>query len=264
MPGYADDLALTHMLADTADTISMSRFRALNLRVEDKPDFTPVTDADTAVEKALRATLNRTRPRDGVFGEEFGSTDAPAGAGHRRWIIDPIDGTKTFLHGVPFWGTLVALCEGETVLAGAAYFPALDEIVVAAVGAGAWWNGSRCSVSPVRSVSDALVLTTDWRFAATPERRGAWEQLADQARAARTWGDCYGYLLVASGRAEVMVDPVMSAWDAAALQPVITEAGGSFTDWTGRATAFGGSAIATNAAVAVEARELLGAGGRGT
>jgi histidinol phosphatase-like enzyme (inositol monophosphatase family) len=226
--------------------------------MELKTDGSPVTEADRAAESVARAWIETRFPFDGVVGEEFGDVRPDA---RRRWIIDPIDGTKSFIHGVPFWGTLVAVCDEERVLAGAAYFPALDEMVAASLGAGAWWNGSRCRVSSVGAVSESLVLTTDWRFTATPDRRDDWERLATAARIARTWGDCYGYLLVATGRAEVMVDPVMAAWDAAAVLPVIAEAGGVFTDWAGRETAFGRSAVATNAAVADETRDLLGVGG---
>src|SRR6266705_961876 len=125
MAGYADDLALSHVLADTADSVSMARFRALDLRVDAKPDLSPVSDADTAVERALRGTLARARPRDGVLGEEFGVTDAPAGPGSRQWVIDPIDGTKNFIRGVPIWATLIALMEGDQVMVGMVSAPAL-------------------------------------------------------------------------------------------------------------------------------------------
>src|SRR6201990_701136 len=125
MAGYADDLALAHLLADTADSISTARFRALDLHVESKPDLTPVSDADTAVERALRATLARTRPRDGVLGEEYGATEAAAGPGTRQWVIDPIDGTKNFIRGVPVWATLIALMEGDHPVVGLVSAPAL-------------------------------------------------------------------------------------------------------------------------------------------
>src|ERR1700755_1550438 len=138
MAGYADDLALAHLLADTADSISTARFRALDLHVESKPDLTPVSDADTAVEKALRATLARTRPRDGVLGEEYGVTEAAAGPGTRQWVIDPIDGTKNFIRGVPIWGTLIALLEGDTPVAGLVSAPALGRRWWGANGVGAY------------------------------------------------------------------------------------------------------------------------------
>jgi histidinol phosphatase-like enzyme (inositol monophosphatase family) len=213
-----------------------------------------VTAADRAAEEAARAWVRRFFPADGVLGEEFGEERAGA---RRRWVIDPIDGTKSFVRGVPLWGSLVALCEGETVLAGAAYFPAVDELVAAAPGAGCWWNGSRCRVSEVTSVGAATVLTTDDRFRERPARRAGWERVASAASIARTWGDCFGYLLVATGRAEMMCDAVLSPWDAAALYPIIREAGGAFTDWEGRDTAFGGSAVATNRVLATNVRALL-------
>ena len=143
------------------------------------------------------------------------------------------------------------------MLAGAAYFPAVDELLAAAPGAGCWWNGSRCHVSSVTSLADATVLTTDERFPENPERAAGFRALARVASVSRTWGDCFGYLLVATGRAEVMCDGTMSVWDAAALQPIVEEAGGVFTDWLGVATAFGGSAVATNRLLADEARATL-------
>ena len=229
-------------------------FYSSNLKVETKFDGSPVTIADRRAEQAAREWVRRYFPDDGFLGEEFGEERAGA---RRRWIIDPIDGTKAFIRGVPLWGSLVALCEGEQVLAGAAFFPAIGELIAAAPGAGCWWNGSRCAVSTVSSLSEATVLTTDDRFSERPEWRSDWARIADAAAVSRTWGDCFGYLLVATGRAEVMLDPVMSPWDAAALQPIIEEAGGRFTDWSNRATAFGGSTVATNALLADSVRALL-------
>jgi histidinol-phosphatase len=193
-------------------------------------------------------------PQDGILGEELGE-ERPGAL--RRWIIDPIDGTKSFVRGAPLWGSLVALCEGERVLAGAAYFPAVDELVAAAPGAGCWWNGSRCRVSSVSVLAEATVLTTDERFPERPDRAAGWQALSHAASVSRTWGDCFGYLLVATGRAEAMCDGMMSVWDAAALQPIIEEAGGVFTDWLGAPTAFGGSAVATNRLLADDVRALL-------
>lgn len=230
-------------------------FYGRGVTVEWKGDGSPVTAADRAAERAAREWIASRFPDDGVLGEEYGLERAMAPA---RWVLDPIDGTKSFVRQVPLWGTLVALCRGTEVLAGAAFFPVVDELLVAVPGAGAWWNGTRASVSPVSRVEQATVLTTDERFAGDPGLGARWRALAERAAVSRTWGDCFGYLLVATGRAEVMTDPRMSAWDSAALQPIITEAGGVFTDWTGAPTAFGGSAIATNAALAREARMLLG------
>jgi histidinol phosphatase-like enzyme (inositol monophosphatase family) len=240
-------------LACLTGDIALRHYRS-NLTVETKADGSPVTVADRAAETAARDWVRRFFPEDGVLGEEFGEERVGA---RRRWVIDPIDGTKSFVHGTPLWGSLVALCEGETVLAGAAYFPAVNELIAAAPGAGCWWNGSRCTVSTVSSIKAATVLTTDGRFLDRPDRRAGWERVADSAGIARTWGDCFGYLLVATGRAEVMCDPILSPWDAAALHPIVREAGGSFTDWEGRDTAFGGSAVATNQALADDVRALL-------
>jgi histidinol phosphatase-like enzyme (inositol monophosphatase family) len=219
-----------------------------------KSDGSPVSIADINAERTAREWIGRRFPDDGIIGEELASVRPQA---ERRWLLDPIDGTYTFLQSVPLWGTLVAVAEGDDVIAGAAYFPALDEIIVAARGEGCWWNGSRAAVSTVAEVEQARLLTTDARFTRDVARRERWLRLQDSVRTMRTWGDCYGYLLVATGRAEVMVDDVMSEWDCAALVPIITEAGGVFTDWQGRATPFGGDAIATNANLAATVREIL-------
>lgn len=222
--------------------------------VESKADGSPVTIADKEAERVARAWLAKTFPNDGVMGEEFGTERSQAA---RRWILDPIDGTKSFVRGVPLWGTLVACCEGDTVLTGAACFPAVNEIVVAAQGEGCWWNESRAHVSTISALEHATALTTDERFRDQPERRVQWRDLAARTGIVRTWGDCFGYLLVATGRAEIMVDNTANAWDAAAVYPIITEAGGVFTAWDGTPTAFGGSAIATNANIARATREIL-------
>lgn len=240
-------------LARITGTVALRHYRT-NLAVETKSDGSPVTVADRAAETAARAWVQSRFPQDGVLGEELGEERPGA---PRRWVIDPIDGTKSFVRGAPLWGSLVALCEGDRVLAGAAYFPAVDELLAAAPGAGCWWNGSRCRVSSVSTLADATVLTTDERFPDRPERAAGWRALARSASVSRTWGDCFGYLLVATGRAEAMCDGTLSIWDAAALQPIIEEAGGVFTDWLGVPTAFGGSAVATNRSLADDVRALL-------
>jgi histidinol-phosphatase len=179
------------------------------------------------------------------------------GTSGRKWVIDPIDGTKTFVRGVPLWGSLVALVEGERVLAGAAYFPAVDELVAAAPGQGCWWNGQRAQVSACSTLAGATALITDDRTFRRDSLLDGWRALAGDAAIVRTWGDCYGYLLVATGRAEVMVDPIVNPWDAACFQPIIEEAGGVFTDLDGKRSAFNGSAIASNAALASTIREYF-------
>jgi histidinol phosphatase-like enzyme (inositol monophosphatase family) len=248
-----DRIAPAAELARLTGTVALRYYRS-RLTVETKADGSPVTAADREAETVAREWVRSRFPEDGILGEELGEERPGA---RRRWVIDPIDGTKSFVRGTPLWGSLVALCEGTRVLAGAAYFPAVDELIAAAPGAGCWWNGSRCRVSTVDTLAQATVLTTDERFRERPNRRAGWQALSTAAAVSRTWGDCFGYLLVATGRAEVMCDPVMSPWDAAALQPIIEEAGGTFTDWDGVATAFGGSTVATNARLATEVRELL-------
>jgi histidinol phosphatase-like enzyme (inositol monophosphatase family) len=241
-------------IARLSGDVAFQYFRR-DVQVEIKGDGSPVTIADRRSEEAAREWIARRFPGDGVMGEEFGLDGAKAA---RRWIIDPIDGTKAFIRGVPLWGTLIAVAEGSRVIAGSAYFPAVNELVVAGSGLGCWWNDVRCTVSGIAKLADATVLTTDSRFPSSRVRRDAWSDLASRAAVVRTWGDCYGYLLVATARAEVMVDDRVSPWDAAAFAPIIAEAGGMLTDWTGVATPFGGDAIATNAALASEVRSRLG------
>lgn len=240
-------------VAKLAGDFAMSHY-GRNIAVEIKGDGSPVTVADRGAEERARAWIEQRFPDDGILGEEFGDVRPNA---QRRWIIDPIDGTKSFVRTVPLWGTLVAVTEGESVLAGCAYFPAVAETVVAALGDGCFWNGTRCSVSSQSDLASATVLVTDDTFAQREERERAWRKLTAGAGVVRTWGDCYGYLLVATGRADVMIDDVVSPWDAAALYPIITEAGGIFTDWTGKPTAFGGDIIATNAALGAQVRNIL-------
>ena len=249
----ADLLEFAVEVAWRAGRSTLAHYQA-GLAVETKPDASPVTAADKAAEQLVRELIESRFPYDGIIGEEFGTVRGDAA---RRWIVDPIDGTRTFVRGVPFFGCLLALEEhGEPVI-GVMYFPALEETVYAARGEGAWWNGRRALVSDVTSLDDALLLTTD---IASIERQGfgaGFERLRRRAGMLRTWGDCYGHALVATGRAEIMLDPVMSVWDAAALKPIVDEAGGVFTSWTGAATHTGGSAVSTNAALAREVAALL-------
>jgi histidinol-phosphatase len=244
-------------VAGIAGDIAMEYFGS-NPATRTKSDGSPVSVADTSAEQAARAWIELHFPEDGIIGEELASVREKAA---RRWIIDPIDGTYTFLQSVPLWGTLVAVAEGENVIAGAAYFPALEETIVAARGEGCWWNGSRAAVSTVVELSEARLVTTDARFLRDEARRERWTRLQNGARTMRTWGDCYGYLLVATGRADIMVDDVISDWDGAAFMPIITEAGGEFTDWRSRATPFGGDAIATNGKLGGVVREILAPAG---
>lgn len=255
MPTQSLEL-LMHAAADVARVagdVALRHFRSA-LRVETKGDGSPVTIADREAERVAREWLAERFPADGILGEEHG-VERPDAA--RRWVIDPIDGTKTFVRGVPLWGTLVAVAEGDDVLAGAAYFPAVGELVAAAPGAGCWWNGVRAHVSDVDALGSATLVTTDERFTHRPDRRADWERVASRAGIVRSWGDCYGYLLVATGRAELMCDAIVGDWDTAPFLPIVEEAGGVFTDWDGRRTAFGRSAIATNAALGSVVRAQL-------
>jgi histidinol phosphatase-like enzyme (inositol monophosphatase family) len=242
-------------LARLGGANALKQFRK-ELVVEWKKDGSPVTQVDRATETMMRAWIAERFPEDGIFGEELPEHNPAA---PRRWIIDPIDGTFSYMRGVPLWGTLVAVLRGQQVIAGAIHCPAAGDLVCAAVGQGCWSDGTRCRVSNVAQLSSATVLATDMRYKSSREKLEKFHALVAAAGHARGWSDCYGYVLVATGRAEVMVDPVMAPWDAAALVPVIEEAGGVFTDWSNKATAFGGSAIATNAALAHQARVVLGA-----
>ena len=245
--------------AALAGVEAMKHFRR-PLAVETKSDGSPVSRADRDAERVARAWIEEHFPADGILGEELGEMRPGA---RRRWLVDPVDGTRAFVKGVPLWGTLVAVVEGERVIAGAAEFPALGERIVAAAGEGCWWNGTRSEVSRVDAVGSATVLATDAAFLLTPERGERWRALAARAGTARTWGDCFGYLLVATGRAELMLDARLSPWDAAAVQIAVEEAGGVFTDWNGNPTSFGDGAVATNAALASELRRGLGVPGAG-
>jgi histidinol phosphatase-like enzyme (inositol monophosphatase family) len=241
-------------VSSLAGTIALKHFRS-RLTVELKADGSPVTIADRAAEQAARDWIVARFPTDRVVGEEFGTT---GGAGNRTWLVDPIDGTRSFVAGVPLWGTLIAVTRGDEILAGAINCAAAGELLVAAQGEGCWWNAARANVSPHADLATATVLTTDDRFPDRPERRARWQALADRVRTVRTWGDCFGYLLVATGRAEAMVDDKMNPWDSAALLPILEEAGGSLTDWRGVRTGLGADTIATNRALGPAIRAALG------
>lgn len=247
-------LAFAHQIAWQAGKITLRYFQS-DLAVERKADASPVTVADREAEAFLRAAISARYPEHAILGEEEGLSGG-AGASY-RWILDPIDGTKTFVRGVPLYGVMVGLLREGQPVAGVVNMPALGEIVYAAQGQGCWWNGRPCRVSAVTSLSESLVVAT---IAHGYERYGKAEALQRILSAAglfRTWGDCYGHLLVATGRAEVALDPIMSIWDAAALQPILEAAGGSFSDWQGRATIEGGEGISSNGLVRDELIKLI-------
>lgn len=225
-----------------AGEITLKYFRKAP-ETSEKTDGSFVTIADREAERFLRECIAERYPQDSILGEEEGESHGTSG---RRWIIDPIDGTFAFVHGVPFYGVMIGVEINEQPAVGVVNIPALDEVVYAASGLGCFLNDEPARVSSVETLSDSLLLCTD--FSAAP-RYGFGKQLEElqhRAKTNRTWGDCYGYVLVATGRAELMLDPVMNIWDCAALLPIIEEAGGTFTDWSGERTISGGNAIATN------------------
>ncbi len=234
-----------------AGQIILEYYQSANLTVDRKRDSSPVTIADRQAEELLRAKISRAFPGDGILGEEFGEQPGTTGF---RWILDPLDGTKSFIHGVPLFGTLVGVeFEGKCVV-GVCHFPVLGETAWGASGLGAWWQPARgevrsARVSNVGDLAQSLFCFTTVQGFERIGRPDAFESLLKEAGLARGWGDCYGHILVATGRAEVMVDPLMNIWDAAALIPIVEGAGGHFFDWNGIATANSGNGISVNAAL---------------
>src|SRR5438132_3134510 len=229
-------------LAHDAGNITYRHFKG-SFVAERKADNSFVTVADRETEKYLRASIEKAFPDDAILGEEEGEKP---GKSNRRWILDPIDGTYSFVHGVPLYGVLIGLEVDDEPVLGVVNLPALNELVYAARGIGCFWNDVPARVSSIASLSDALLLATDF---GTCEEYGfgrAVDVLQQRVHARRTWGDAYGHILVATGRADIMLDPIMNVWDCAALLPVVEEAGGTFTDWKGQKTIHGGNAISTN------------------
>jgi histidinol-phosphatase len=237
------DLTFALELADVADEITLPRFRATDLVVETKPDLTPVSEADRAAEKALRARIEANRPGDGVIGEEYGDTP---GAGGRRWILDPIDGTKSFVRGIPAWGTLIALERDGEIAVGVVSAPALRRRWWAARGVGAFADGEPIRVSRVSALEDALLCFTS---VTAFDDYGLGEQFRALARRCwetRGFADYWAHVLVAEGSADLAVEPAMNLWDNAPLQVIVEEAGGRFSDLEGRSRVDGGDAVTTN------------------
>lgn len=241
--GIDDDLALALELADAADALTMSRFRANDLRVERKPDTTHVTEADHAAEELIRAGITAARPDDAVLGEEFGVE----GSGRRRWIVDPIDGTASYVRGMPIWATLIALEEDDELRLGVVSAPALQTRWYAARGDGAFANERRITVSGVTDLADAQLCYSDlpswtsYRTTAQPMI-----DLLHRVWRSRGVGDFFQHMLVAEGAADVAVEPIVNLWDLAPLLVIVEEAGGRFTNLEGDRTAAGGSAVSTN------------------
>jgi histidinol-phosphatase len=260
---FTDDLRLAHLLADDADASSTSRFRALDLRVDTKPDLTPVTDADRAVEEGVRRTLARARPRDDIQGEELGTLSGSGGRA-RRWVVDPIDGTKNFVRGVPVWATLIALTVEDEVVVGVVSAPALNRRWWAVKDGGAWsgksvQKASPCRVSDVSRLEDASLSYSSldgW------EERGRLHDflaLARQCWRTRAYGDFWSHVLVAEGAVDLAAEPELALHDMAALDVIVREAGGRFTSLAGRDGPWGGNALASNGMLHEVALGFLGA-----
>lgn len=258
MTRYDDDLRLAHVIADQVDALTIERFRAQDLRVETKPDQTPVTDADRAAEETIRAQLARTRPRDAVQGEEYGIS----GRGARRWVVDPIDGTKNFVRGVPVWATLLSLLDGDDVVVGVVSAPALHRRWWAATGSGAWTGRSlsaaeQIHVSRVDRLADASLSYSDLSEWEEQGRLGEFFDLAKRVSRTRAYGDFWSHVLVAEGAVDVSAEPELALHDMAALVPIVTEAGGRFTSIRGVPGPHGGSALVTNGLLHDEVLEIL-------
>ena len=248
-----DFMTEAEAFAREAGEVTLRWFGA-DIEADSKDDGTPVTIADREAETLLRERISDRFPGHGILGEEFGETDAGSDV---RWILDPIDGTKSFIHGVPLYGVLIGVeLEGEPVV-GVAHFPATRETVVAAVGFGARYNGNPCAVSTNADLERALLLTTDEGAAVSSRLGEGWAALRGDVAFSRTWGDAYGHMLVATGRADIMVDPELSPWDAAPLLTIMTEAGGRFTSVEGESTIHGGSGVSSNGLLHDEALERL-------
>jgi histidinol-phosphatase len=254
MAGFAGDLGFAHVLADAADDITMRRFKAQDLRVEAKPDLTPVSDADLAVEESLRNVLSRARPRDAMLGEESGHT----GSSQRCWVID----TKNFVRGVPVWATLIGLMDEDEVIVGVVSAPALGRRWWAARDGGAWTGRSltkatACRVSDVASLSDASLSYSGLSSWDAGGRLNDFVGLARKVWRSRAYGDFWSHVLVAEGAVDISAEMDVSLWDLAALQIIVEEAGGAFTDLAGRPRPDGGSALCTNGLLHTEVLSLL-------
>lgn len=245
------DLAVT--LAEEAGAVTLRHY-GRRVAHDAKGDGTPVTVADREAEELLRRRIAERYPDHGVLGEEFGETHAGARV---RWILDPIDATRSFMRGVPLYGVLLGVEIDGAATVGVAHFPPLGETVAAGLGVGCTWNGRPCRVSDATRLEDALVLTTDPK---TVEGSRGWAELQHRGGVVRSWGDCYGHALVATGRAEVMVDPIMNAWDSAPFLPIMVEAGGRFTSLDGIESIHAGSALSTNGALHDEVLGILRGG----
>jgi histidinol phosphatase-like enzyme (inositol monophosphatase family) len=240
------DLQFALEMAEQAGHLTLDYFSRKSLQVFTKRDASPVTEADRKAEDLIRKAISSRNSEDGVLGEEF---DEQPSANKRRWIIDPIDGTKAFIHGVPLYGVMIALEVEEVMQLGVVHFPALREMYYAERGCGAFFNGSVIAVSSIADIRDGTVLHTEKEYLLDPQSEHPVDLLRHSGGLVRGWGDCYGHMLVASGRAEVSVDKIMSPWDCAALIPIVTEAGGLCFDYRGKTTIYGEGLVSANNAI---------------
>ncbi len=248
------DLQFAVELAEQAGQLTLGYFNSKFLQVFTKRDASPVTEADRKAEELVRVAIISRNPEDGVLGEEF--EERPS-TNRRRWIIDPIDGTKAFIHGVPLYGVMIGLEIQGSMQLGVVCFPALGELYYAERGCGAFFNGSPITVSSISNVKDATVLYTEKEYLLDSLSRHPVDLLRQEAGLVRGWGDCYGHMLVASGRAEVSVDKIMSPWDCAALIPIVMEAGGCCFDYRGKTTISGEGLVSANKVIGTALLEAI-------
>ena len=259
IPNLTDRLEFAVAVAAQAGELIVKHYQKIDLSVELKGDQSPVTIADREAERLIRSEIDTHFPEDGIVGEEFGET---VGKNRFRWFLDPIDGTKSFVHGVPLFGTLIGLEWNGQLVLGVCRFPALNEVVYAAHGLGAWWEPPGHPKRPARvsttaELSEATFCTTTVAGWQRVGRQDAFDALCGQTKLTRGWGDCYGHMLVATGRADVMVDPLLNPWDAAALVPIVQEAGGAFLDFKGECSIHTGDGFSVNANLKSAVLEIL-------
>ncbi len=256
---YVEDLRLAHVIADAVDSVTLSRFKALDLQVETKPDLTPVTDADKLAEEVIRGHLARSRNRDAVQGEEYGIT----GSGPRKWVVDPIDGTKNFVRGVPVWATLIALIDEDRPVMGVVSAPALGKRWWASQGGGAYTGKSLSAATPLQVSKVSALEDASLSYASL----GGWKErgdldrmleLHDKVWRTRAYGDFWSYCLLAEGAVDIATEPELNLHDMAALVPIVWEAGGKFTSLKGEDGCFGGNAVATNGLLHDATLEIIG------
>lgn len=251
---------LAHFLEFATETaylagrLTLGYFQS-GVRTDFKADDTPITVADRLAEELIRSRIEARYPTHAIIGEEFGLKESHGD--NYRWFIDPIDGTKSFMRGVPLYGVLIGLEIDGTVEVGVAYFPALDEMISAASGLGCWWNGRRARVSDQSDMSRAILTSTSAQFFKQYGRQAEWERFLERCYFQTGWGDAYGYLLVATGRVEIMLDPIMNVWDCGPFPPILREAGGYFGDWQGNETIYANEAMATNANLLTETLNVI-------